>query len=197
MNKEIVRAFIAVEPTDAIKENIARLDKKLPEPGIGLKPVSSDNMHLTLKFLGHTPAEKVREIKAVLGELTSGAKPFRLSFRGVGAFPSPERPLILWAGARDENSNLLSIQAELEERLEKTGFDREKRPYHPHATVARLEKNVKSGAKKAVGEWLEKNRDADFGEMEVRCLSLFRSELSARGAVHTPIAKFDFAESRP
>ncbi len=192
-----VRAFIAVELPDRIKENIASLNKELKEKEIPIKPVSRENLHLTLKFLGLTPPGRMEKIKTGLDDLASGTEHFSLSFRGVGSFPSPERPLILWAGAGDGNRAILSLQRKLEAGLRETGCEKENRAYHPHVTAARLKKGVNSGDKKIIREWLEKNRDADFGKMDVRSLSLFRSELSAEGAAHTLIAVFDFAGSRP
>ncbi len=195
--KKPARAFIAVELPDRIKENIVSLNNKLKEEAIPFKPVSRENLHLTLKFLGRTPPGRMEKIKTVLDDLASGTERFSLSFRGVGSFPSPERPLILWAGAGDGNRAIFSLQRKIEEGLRKTGCETENRAYHPHVTIARLKKGLNSGGRKIIGEWLEKNRDADFGKLDVRSLSLFRSELSAEGAAHTLIAAFDFAESRP
>ncbi len=194
--KKPVRAFIAVELPDDIKERIASLAGELDIAGIPVKPVRRENLHITLKFLGQSPPEELEKAKAACSACAEGAKPFPLALRGVGAFPSAERPSVLWAGAHDETGSLASLAKELQWRLLETGREKEQRIFHPHATAARIKKSIKSAERKIIRQWLEENRDADFGLIEVRRLSLLASRLSSEGPSYSLLAGFDFPDRR-
>ncbi len=190
-----VRAFIAVEPPFRIKDKIASLAGELEIAGIPVKPVRRENLHITLKFLGQTPPEELEKVKAVLRACAEGAEPFTVAFRGVGAFPSAERPSVLWAGAHDETGSLAGLAEELEERLLETGRERERRAFRPHVTAARVKKTLKISGRKIIRQWIEKNRCADFGLMQVRRLSLLESRISSEGPSYSLLAGFDMPET--
>lgn len=194
--KKPVRAFIAVELPDKIKKSIASLAGELDEAKIPVKPVRRENLHITLKFLGQSPPAELEKVKAALDACARGAEPFPLAFRGVGAFPSAERPSVLWAGAHDETGSLASLADKLEERLPEAGREKEQRVFHPHVTAARVKKSVKSAGKKIIRQWLEENKDADFGLMRVRRLSLIESRLSCEGPSYSLLAGFDLPDIR-
>lgn len=190
-----VRAFIAVELPDRIKHKIASLAAGLDMAGIPAKPVRRENLHITLKFLGQSKPGELEKVKGALHSCAKGAEPFPVAFRGVGAFPSIERPSVIWAGADDEAGGLAGLLAEFEEILPLTGREKSERPFHPHVTAARVKRSVKSPVRKKIRQWLEENRDADFGRMQVRRLSLFQSRLSAEGAYYSLLAGFDIRDT--
>lgn len=97
-----------------------------------------DNLHVTTKFIGEWPTERLDELKAALAEVPSPGTPLTLSLDGLGWFPNPHQPRIFWAAVKagpELEGYAAAIETLLEERL---GIKRENRPYRPHLTLARI-----------------------------------------------------------
>lgn len=95
------------------------------------------NVHLTLKFLGAVDEGRLEEIAAALDAVRARHAPFNAETSGFGAFPSPRRARVLWAGIGAGAENLGALAADVEGSLEGLGFERETRPYAPHLTLGR------------------------------------------------------------
>ncbi|MFZ3071931.1 MAG: RNA 2',3'-cyclic phosphodiesterase [Thermodesulfobacteriota bacterium] len=183
-----VRAFIAIEIPEEIKKEISSIQDELKKslgktPGISwARPATT---HLTLKFLGDVPEEKIGDIEEALRLSTRGIKAFTVSVTGIGGFPNLENPRVLWAGIQ-ESAELENLHVAMENSLYAVGFEKDEKPFRPHLTLARIKSPVE-GKKlsKAIKE-LRTDINADFIADSV---ILFKSELSSRRAVHTPIAK--------
>lgn len=93
-------------------------------------------MHLTLKFLGETPEERVPAITAALGGLH--ARPFTLTPQGAGCFPSFSRPRVLWLGFAQGSAELQGLASAVEAALQPLGFPPEERPFTAHLTLGRV-----------------------------------------------------------
>ena len=132
-----MRIFVAVTPPpQARRAALAAAEEAAREIG-GIRWTKQENIHLTLKFLGEVPDEALESICAALREVCSAHAPFDARLRGLGAFPSPRRARVIWAGM-DEGSGEISALAEsVESVLEPLGFRREGRRYVPHATLGR------------------------------------------------------------
>ena len=183
-----MRTFIAVDLSPDIKGKISDLLlrlKRLDSGNIGW--IKEHAMHLTLKFLGEIDDAQDEEIRSLMRKITAASRSFRLSVKGTGFFPQGAKsPRVLWVGIV-EHPVLLEIQDRLESGLEKLGFPRENRPFHPHLTLGR----VKSAARlSGVLAELEKWRDFDFGETEVAHIILMKSTLKPTGAEYTPLEEF-------
>src|SRR5262245_2297509 len=134
-----MRLFIAVDLDDAARDAIAAEQKRLVAAigsRGGLRSVRADHMHLTLVFMGHVDDAKGPEIAAVTSETVAQAA-FDLAFGGVGVFPPHGRPNVLWVGVTDGASEVTSVQREMASRVERFGIELERRPFHPHLTLAR------------------------------------------------------------
>ncbi|MFP3296805.1 MAG: RNA 2',3'-cyclic phosphodiesterase, partial [Vulcanisaeta sp.] len=99
MSREIYRVFIAVDLIDQLKESIVRMQKELMGSGVDMKPVEPENLHITLRFIGEISKDLVEEVKKRLGGIKYGQ--FAMRMRGVGAFPSIERPRVIWVGIEE------------------------------------------------------------------------------------------------
>lgn len=164
--------FAASIPGPQLKEledAIQALRAQLPDA----RWASLSNQHITLKFLGWADPSLLADIVGVMDDVASKHSPSVLRLKGAGAFPSRNRARVVWAGIEDEAGLLASLANSLEEQLEPLGFEREKRAYTPHLTVARI-KNPK-----AVN--LE-STSVDTESWLVTTIELFRSHLSPRGA---------------
>jgi 2'-5' RNA ligase len=175
-----VRAFLAVPLSPDLQRQIARLQDRLAETLPGVRWVRPDTIHLTLKFFGDLPEESLDRIGEVVLSIGHLSVPFQARLAGVGAFPSPLRPRVIWLGV-DGGPPLAKLQDDLESALEKIGIPRDDRPFTPHLTLGR-----RRGPTRAADRHLEPFKDATCGTLAVDSLVLFESRLDPDGAVHLP-----------
>ncbi|HYH81047.1 MAG TPA: RNA 2',3'-cyclic phosphodiesterase [Longimicrobium sp.] len=103
-------------------------------PGRAVVPA---NWHLTLRFLGDTPADRLRSLRDELRRVDAGPR-FGLSLAGLGAFPRPARASVLWIGVGEGGAELRALAANVEAAAVRAGFAAEPKPYSPHLTLSRL-----------------------------------------------------------
>lgn len=177
-----MRTFIAVDLAPDIKAALEALIRKVRKNAGGVTWVRPDAMHLTLKFLGEVPEDRVGSVKAILESLAGSRRPFPMRLKGTGTFPpgGGTRARVLWAGI-EEAPELMELRAALESELEKAGFPREDRDFHPHLTLGRVKSP--QGLEPVLRE-LEHYREADLGGMTVAGLTLFQSVLGPSGPEH-------------
>ena len=192
-----IRSFVAVELSGEIKEKLRSLSSRL-QKGASFFPVrpswvNSDNIHITLKFLGNVDESRIGEIKESMNLIAARAAPFTLSAAGLGVFPNRRQPRILWVGITEGKDILVALQKEIERKFEGLGFEREQRPFHPHLTIARL-KYLKGTA--ALLQVADQHQPlSELGEWHVTEMVLFKSVLKPDGAVYTPLHKALFTGS--
>ena len=100
--------------------------------------VSVKNCHVTLKFLGDVDESLIEPMAAALNATVSSFAPFTLSLSRAGVFPNKARPRVLWLGIGGQVRELGRLQREIDNSLQRLGFEREKRSFVPHVTVARV-----------------------------------------------------------
>lgn len=181
------RTFIGIDIGDAIRTSAVALQKDLAKTGAEVKWVSPESMHVTLLFLGEVDD---RELHAVCKEVKSAAAtepPFTLRVSGVGAFPTPRRPKILWAGVTDGAELLQRLYTALEDRMLDLGCYRtEERGYTPHLTLGRVKSDADGFA--VAGE-LQKRLAWDGGRVAVDEVLVFSSQMDRTGPVYTVIGR--------
>lgn len=180
-----MRCFIAVDVEEAqLLDAIAEAQRRLKSTGADLKLVERENLHITLRFLGEIPPSLAEAIGELIRE--SGFKPFRVSFRGVGAFPNINRPRVIWIGVSEGADELKRLHARIEKGLIGLGLRGEDRPFTPHLTIAR----VRSGRNlDRLAMALESLLDIEFGSLIVSSVRLKRSTLTPRGPIYTTLAE--------
>jgi len=183
-----VRLFVAMDIPEDIRSSLAELAAKLRTTCRNARWTRVEGLHITLKFIGEIPAEKVEMIKTALAGIPSRA-PFTLNFRGLGFFPNERRPRVLWAGM-EANSELSEIAAALETALEPLGIAREGREFSPHLTLARFDTPRGLHALHAA---IEKAGPFEFGSTVAKEFHLYQSVLKRGGAEYTRLATFPLA----
>ncbi|HLE96387.1 MAG TPA: RNA 2',3'-cyclic phosphodiesterase [Candidatus Thermoplasmatota archaeon] len=173
-----MRGFIAVEvgPQPAL----VLLLEALRATGADLKIVPPENLHVTLKFLGETPDDALSAVGDAMRRAVEGEAPFRMRLRETGSFPPRSSPRVYWVGLA-EAEPLRRIAERLDTALEPLGWPRERRPFAAHMTVARARSSAGSDRARAAME-----RTDVSGDVDVRRILLFRSELSRAGPKYTP-----------
>lgn len=185
-----IRAFIAISISSDIKQELAALIDKLKTSGADVKWVNPENIHLTLKFLGYISPEKIEEVKKVLDGIKSKFTPFKITFSGVGAFPKLSYPRVIWVGMQNGKDDAKRIYELLEAGLEKTGFKKEERAFSAHLTIGR----VRSGKNRQdLKSAIENLKFSPEKTQTVEHLTLFKSALTPKGPIYTPLHKASFS----
>ncbi len=141
--------------------------------------------HLTLRFLGETPPERIVPLRGAILRAAAGVVEFPMAIGGGGAFPEGTRPRVVWAGVTEGRDRLLELEHRLAEELAAAGSP-EERPFVPHVTILRVRGAVGSGVARRV---LDELQDRELGRTVVREIVLYESRLGPEGAEHRPLAR--------
>ena len=187
---ERLRLFVAIDLPEEVRESLARLQTDLRRHDLsGLRWTRPEGVHLTLKFLGETPASSLPAIEAALARAVRGAQPFRLALGAPGTFGNRRGPRVLWVDIEGDVKPLQQLQAAVERELAAAGFAPEERGFSPHLTLARVPQPSPPGLAEHVSRALTAVA-APQGEIEVTELLLMRSRLQPSGAVYSRVAAF-------
>jgi RNA 2',3'-cyclic 3'-phosphodiesterase len=184
-----VRLFVALEIPRELRAKLVSLIAGLRSLAPRLKWVRAENLHVTLKFIGHIENEKRAEIEVALGKVRS-PEPLTLHFRGLGFFPNDKRPRVFWIGMEGPSA-LPKLATDIDATLHELGFPLETRPFSPHLTLARVdesEKRLPDTFRQAVQERVS----IDFGDLNTSEFSLVESKLKPTGAEYTTLRAFHF-----
>jgi 2'-5' RNA ligase len=147
--------------------------------------VAPENFHVTLKFLGGVDEAKIPALIAALHSAMARQRGFGVQVGGLGAFPSPMRPRVLWAGVAVGAQPLGALAQSVDEATAALGFPREARPFSPHISLGRVRDSRRAPA---LAEALEGAGTWPFGTVTIEHVALMRSDLSPRGARYTTLA---------
>jgi 2'-5' RNA ligase len=163
-----------------LREQTADLRSSLP----GARWTEPAAQHLTLKFLGSTPAELLPKLVGVLEGTAARHAPASVSLSLIGAFPSRRRARVLWMGLEDPADVLRELAADLDSSLRILGYEPEKRAYTPHLTLARFKSPI------SVPESTPIDGHA-MSSFVVDHLTLWRSRLHPSGARYEVVETFE------
>lgn len=185
---EVIRAFIAINLSPDVLERIEQvaLDLKKRMNSVPIRWVPTDNIHLTLKFLGNVSTANLELLKDILGNVASNHHECDISVGGIGVFPKPHNPRVIWVGM-EVPQELFNLQREIEIETARMGYSREHRPFSPHLTFGRVSRNASTEDVHIIAESLENYKVGFLGATRVRTVYLFRSDLKPEGAEYTPI----------
>jgi 2'-5' RNA ligase len=181
----LLRAFIAVEIPPEIHKAIesktaplrAALDSSL------VRWVTTSNIHLTLKFLGDVSPANVEMLSQMLSVEVSQHTTFALKFGGLGAFPNPRRPRVIWIGIQAP-VGLEALQHGIEAATATLGYPSEERPFSPHLTIGRVKQNTGGADIQKIRAALEETQVGSLGTAQVSAVHLFKSDLKPTGAIY-------------
>lgn len=171
-----MRTFVAIEINDKnLLEQIQKMQSKLE---INAKPVSLENMHFTLFFLGEITSEMSEKIKQILNSIVFSS--FQITFSKIGVFPKPKFPRIIWIGIDEKGAKQLNLIArEVQEKLSALGFKQDK-PFKPHVTIFRI--------KNKIGDISDKLAQLTIsGNQRISALKFKKSVLSSNGPIYTDL----------
>ncbi len=179
------RIFLAlnfsVAVTRKIAEEVARFHQPMADAGFRVAWVPAANLHLTLRFLGSVEDDLVEGITGACKKVALRHAPIEAKAVGLGAFPSPQKPHVLWVGVQAPPT-LSALQHDVEAAMVELGFDKEERAYHPHITVGR----VKDSRGAAAEVW---KSDAAFGSSLMQEIIVYESRTRSAGAEYVARAR--------
>lgn len=192
--KEETRAFIAIDLPPVFLEAIGSLQDELKTGRSGVRWVKSDNIHLTLKFLGEVPDKLLGELENVLTLVCNSHANLELSMGKPGGFPNIERPRVIWLGLEGELEKLDALKQEIEKGCSSVGLPREKRSFHPHLTLGRVKDWRKAAA--TLTDLLGRAKTVTADTFTVNAVHLYRSDLTRDGAVYTKLKSFPLKQEK-
>jgi len=170
----MIRLFLALRFNEFTRSILNGLGSSIP----GARVTSVDQLHLTLRFIGEVEGTMFHDIRERLFDLSAAS--VTLAVKGVGHFPPRGKPRVLWAGITTESGDLMILRNRINFLLRQCGIPEEKRKFHPHITLARLN-NSPTGR---VAQFLADNSNLEIPPCTVDHVTLFSSVLTPKGAVH-------------
>ncbi len=180
------RLFIAVDVSDAIRRAITEYVGTLMEVReSGVRWEKAEKIHLTLKFLGDTDTERLRDLDSALSAVASNHPSFELAVDGTGVFPNERKARVLWIGVRG-NEPLQGLHRSIDAELNPIGFEKEPRTFSPHLTIGRIKDP------RAAQETIRKHVGSAFGPIAfpVNEIVLYESKTLPTGSVYTVLGRY-------
>lgn len=189
---ETIRAFIAIPLPSPLLERLADLQRGLEGqmPPRSVRWALVEGIHLTLKFLGDTPTEKLPNIKQALAAVARHAPTCTFTVGELGCFPNPHRARVVWVGVQEPTGRLAALQGAVEEVMASFGYPREGRGFTPHLTLGRVRRKVPRDDVARVGEAVASTAVETLAEVSADRFALIRSVLKPTGAEYTTLEEF-------
>lgn len=176
-----VRAFLAVPLPEQLKEAIRDTQKDLQPRIPEARWTRRENLHLTLHFFGEIEQETLEKLKVSMLSLSGCQRPSQVEVKGLGAFPNPHRPRVIWLGLKPRHG-LEQLHRNTRKCLRQAGLATDPRPFSPHLTIGRLR-----GGKPDLTALFNSFRQEMIGRLPLDRLILYESRLRPDGAQHIPL----------
>jgi 2'-5' RNA ligase len=187
-----MRLFTGLDLPGEVVRNLEALVARLsPTARIHWSPPA--NLHVTTKFIGEWPEERLAELQAALAVLPE-RPPIEVAVARVGFYPNERAPRVFWCGI--EAPGLYALAADTDAATASLGVARENRAYSPHLTLARIapvRKNDRLDLR-PLHSAIAALGPLDFGRFTARSFFLYRSQLRPTGSVYTKLAEFPFSK---
>jgi RNA 2',3'-cyclic 3'-phosphodiesterase len=185
--KARMRLFTGLDLPTAVVDGLEQLLVRL-RPAARIQWSPPANLHVTTKFIGEWPEERLDELKSALATLP-GRAAIPVHIHKVGFYPNAHSPRVLWCGI--EAPGLAELAADTDRAAASLGIASEKREYSPHLTLARIKQKMDL---QPLREAIAAQPSLDFGQFEARSFFLYRSQLRPTGSVYTKLAEFPFSK---
>ena len=188
-----IRSFIAIEIPPPLKSRMEEIQRELRRTDADVKWVRPGAIHLTLKFLGLIRQEDVERISQALTPIVADGESFEVRVQGMGCFPNPRNPRVVWLGVDQGREALASLRGAIEKRMAELSFPPEDRPFSPHLTMGRVRS---PRGRVGLTQAIEKHQGVPIGSFQAQEVILFQSELRPSGAVYTKLKEFPMGKNK-
>ncbi|MBP7651887.1 RNA 2',3'-cyclic phosphodiesterase [Candidatus Dependentiae bacterium] len=173
-NSESIRTFIGIN-FDADQKKFINVLKKNIQSEVGgkFKWEPLEKFHITLKFIGETNEELLKNIIGLMKKASLKYDKFEISAGlNYGVFPGFEKPKVLWIGVTDKTKQISEIAGFFNNELDKYGVEVDEKEFHPHITIGRINKNSRLSDDE---KDLIKNKVLDEKNIKIEKITLFQS----------------------
>jgi 2'-5' RNA ligase len=184
-----VRSFIAISLPAELRLGLAKLQIRLKtsnKPWI--KWTDPNGIHLTLRFLGDVPVDRINEISRVMAEAAQEIPPFQLKTQSLDVFPNLKQVQIVWLGLGGELNKLGQLHKQIESGLTRLGFAPETRTFRAHLTLARLRPQTSADERYKTAQLITNIKPEKNYTIRVETISLMRSQLNREGARYSQLS---------
>jgi 2'-5' RNA ligase len=195
----VIRTFLAVELSQALRDELATVQQELKrsleqrmQGSTRISWAQPASIHLTLKFLGDMDEQMIDRLRAVLEEAMGSQIAVVVPLERIGVFPNPQNPRLLWVGPSEhwergeEAKRIVEIRGAIEQSCEGFGVLREPRPFSPHLTVARIKMGERHVSVALVKSGVL-DRPLSLGALAILSVSLMQSTLTSTGSVYAKL----------
>lgn len=186
---EKIRTFIAIDLSTEIIDQIDQIINyfKTQVPQVALKWVETENIHLTVKFLGDISTEQLPQIKGIIQAELAPFSSFDLRVEELGMYPHRKKPRVIWLGIRGGDS-VIAMHKKLDRALVEADIPQEGRAYSPHLTIARVRRRTDPDTIKLIGSRLSNFKVDSLGTLTVDQVHFYQSELTRQGPIYTRLS---------
>jgi len=183
-----MRLFTGLDVPAEVVANLEELLRRLkPTARIGWSPLA--NLHVTTKFIGEWPEDRLSELTAALAGIP-GRGAIAVRIRQVGFYPNPHSPRNFWCGI--DAPGLAELAANIDSATAALGIAPERRAFSPHLTLARIKERADL---QPLREAIAALPTLEFGAFQAQGFFLYQSKLRPTGSVYTKLAEFPFTRS--
>jgi 2'-5' RNA ligase len=183
-----MRCFVAIPINDAnVKRNVEKFMKEFRNVSKYLKPVSVENLHITLKFLGEITQKDAERIAVSLENIAHNLTKFSVTLSNIGVFPDSCRLRVIWIGIGSGRERVIDLMRSIDKACKNVLNLEMERDYVPHLTIFRV-KRLNEEVKRNVTKYL--GREIKFGEMCVDRFTLYQSILTSNGPIYRKLKEF-------
>ena len=189
-----IRAFVAVEPPEDVLAHLEAVQRGLRQ-SLGraesaVRWTRPEGVHLTLQFLGDVPRTQVPSIEAALRKACEGARTAQVRTAGLGVFPNPNRPRVLWIGLEGDLQPLFDVERAIGKALSPLGYEPDK-PFKPHLTLGRVRDHIRPDEAAAIAQTIAQSakHPPTAAAFTADSVSLMQSTLQPGGADYRELAR--------
>ena len=183
-----MRLFTAIDLPETVTTRLTSLLETL-RPAAAIRWSRVSNLHITTKFIGELPTERLNELVTQLRQVDRLGE-MAIALRGLGWFPNPHQPRVFWLGVQAPES-LARLARLTDEATTRLGVASEEKAYNPHLTLARLDaRKDPPGSLGTVRRAVAAMPEPDCGEFAAREWHLYLSEPGPSGSRYSKLETF-------
>lgn len=186
-----MRLFVALELPDSAKEELERTIQRLAASGMApVRWVRPEGIHLTLKFLGEVPEERLDALQSRLAAAIPFPFDLEVGLGPVGTFGGPARTRVVWVGLTGDTGVISQLARAVDRAMADLGFPSEQRPFQPHLTLGRIPDLANVEDRRRIHALAAGAQPPDPINMRFNRMSLMRSILGKGGARYERLSTF-------
>lgn len=182
----MIRSFIALDLSADVLQKLEEVNRQIKPrlPGAAVRWVAVKNIHLTLKFLGDVSESNLPVLYEILRREAEKQAAFEIQVGGLGAFPSVNRPRVIWIGV-EAPAELAALQHGIDVETARIGYAGEERDFSPHLTLGRIAHNASSEETRQIAGSLSILKIGNLGASLIQAVHFYRSDLTPQGSIYT------------